>query len=161
MKKFTRIVATTDLSPEAAAAVQYAGHLAQGQGAKLTIVHVPQTTSMLFTDLGIPADLASLDAEIEAAARTQLEKWVARHLKKVEGVETVLETGITHEVICDVAARKKASVIVMATHGRRGIAHALLGSVTERVLRDAPCPVLVVRPPVLARKAAAKSGKKK
>ncbi|MFT4570023.1 MAG: universal stress protein A [Hyphomicrobiaceae bacterium] len=153
MKKFTRIVASTDLSPEGASAVQYAGHLAQAQGAKLIIVHVPQSTSMLFTDLGIPADLASLDAEIQSAAREQLERWVARHLKKLSGVETVLETGVTHEVICEVAARKKASVIVMATHGRRGLAHALLGSVTERVLRDAPCPVLVVRPPAKPRKA--------
>ena len=43
-----------------------------------------------------------------------------------------------------------AGLIVMSTHGRRGVGHIVLGSVTERVLREAPCPVLVVRPPVRA-----------
>jgi universal stress protein A len=147
MKKFTKILATTDLSSEAASAVRYAAHLAAGQGAKLILVHVPQSTSLMFTDLGIPVDLSQLDAELEAAARKKVESWASKHLRKVENVELVFEMGVTHEVICEVAARKKASVIVMATHGRKGLAHALLGSVTERVLRDAPCPVLVVRPP--------------
>lgn len=160
MKKFSRILTTTDLSSEAGAAVRYAAHLAAGQGAKLIVLHVPQSTSLMFTDLGIPVDLSLLDAEIEAAARKRIEGWVSKHLRKIAEVDLVLEMGVTHEVICDVAARKKASVIVMATHGRKGLAHALLGSVTERVLRDAPCPVLVVRPPK-PKTAAAKKGAKK
>jgi nucleotide-binding universal stress UspA family protein len=154
MKRFKHILATTDLSPESFAAVQYAAHLAEGQGAKLTILHVPQTTTLLFTDFAPPVDLLSLDRSIEAAARETLEGWVRRHLKNKGSVRIVIRAGVTHEVVCKAAEDAGASLIVMATHGRRGIGHVILGSVTERVLREAPCPVLVVRPPTPAVKKA-------
>ena len=150
MKRFKHILASTDLSPESFAAVQYAAHLAEGQGAKMTIVHVPQTTTLLFTDFAPPVDLMSLDRSIETAGREMLEGWVRRHMKANTGVRIVIRAGVTHEVICRAAEEAGASLIVMATHGRRGLGHVILGSVTERVLRDAPCPVLVVRPPVPA-----------
>lgn len=147
MKRFKHILASTDLSPESFAAVQYAAHLAEGQGARLTIVHIPQTTTLLFTDFAPPVDLLSLDRTIERAAREKLEAWVRRHVKSKAGVKVVIRAGVTHEVICKVADEVGASLLVMATHGRRGLGHVILGSVTERVLREAPCPVLVVRPP--------------
>ena len=161
MKRFKHILAATDLSPESFSAVQYAAHLAQGQGAKLTILHVPQTTTLLFTDFAPPVDLLSLDRTIEAAARETLESWVRRHLKGKATARIVIRAGVTHEVIARVASEAGASLIVMATHGRRGIGHVILGSVTERVLREAPCPVLVVRPPSPpVRKTKAKGAKK-
>ena len=160
MKRFKHIVATTDLSPESFAAVQYAAHLAEGQGAKLTILHVPQTTTLMFTDFAPPVDLLSLDRTIETAARETLESWVHRHVKSKVGVRVVIREGVTHEVICKAAEDTGANLIVMATHGRKGIGHVILGSVTERVLRGAPCPVLVVRPPAPPeKKAKAKAGK--
>lgn len=152
MKRFKHILATTDLSPESFAAVQYAAHLAEGQGAKLTILHVPQTTTLLFTDFAPPVDLLSLDRSIEAAARETLEGWVRRHMKSKAGARIVIRPGVTHDEICKAASDADASLIVMATHGRRGIGHVILGSVTERVLREAPCPVLVVRPPAPVKK---------
>ncbi len=161
MKRFKHILATTDLSPESFSAVQYAAHLAEGQGAKLTVVHVPQTTTLLFTDFTPPVDLLSLDRTIEAAARESLEGWVARHVKGKPGARIVIRAGVTHEVICKVAGEAGANLIVMATHGRRGLGHVILGSVTERVLREAPCPVLVVRPPAAKAKAKAKARAKK
>jgi len=154
MKRFKHILAATDLSPESFAAVQYAAHLAAGQAAKLTILHVPQTTTLLFTDFAPPVDLLSLDKTIEKAARDTLESWVRRHIKSTAGVRIVIRNGVTHEMICKTAADAGASLIVMATHGRKGLGHVILGSVTERVLREAPCPVLVVRPPSPAAKAA-------
>ncbi len=160
MKRFKIILAATDLSPEAGAAVAYAGHLARAEGAKLVVVNVPHSTTLLFTDFSPPIDMLDLDTQIEDAARGALTKWVSRHLKKVTNVEIVVRQGITHEVICDLAEEIGASVIVMATHGRKGLSHVLLGSVTERVLRQAPCPVLVVKPPVPA-KSAKKTSKKK
>ncbi|HYC57205.1 MAG TPA: universal stress protein [Candidatus Binatia bacterium] len=148
MKRFKHILAPTDLSPESFAAVQYAAHLAQAQGSKLTILHVAQVTTLLFTDFSPPIDLLALDKEIESAARQKLEGWIARHLKADVKPKVLLRSGVTHDVINETAAALEASLVVMATHGRRGLGHALLGSVTERVLREAPCPVLVVRPPV-------------
>lgn len=162
MKRFKHILATTDLSPESFAAVQYAAHLAEGQGARLTILHVPHTTTLLFTDFAPPVDLTTLDRSIEAAARETLEGWANRHIKSKITVRLVIRAGVTHEVVCQVAEEGKASLIVMATHGRKGLGHVILGSVTERVLREAPCPVLVVRPPsATEKKTKAKSSKAK
>src|SRR5690349_4744549 len=116
MKRFKTILATTDLSPESFAAVQCAAHLAEGQGAKLTVLHVPQTTTLLFTDFAPPVDLMSLDKTIEAAARETLEGWVRRHVKNPGSTRIVIRAGVTHEVVCKVAADSAASLIVMATH---------------------------------------------
>jgi nucleotide-binding universal stress UspA family protein len=159
MKRFKHIVATTDLSPESFSAVSYAAHLARSQGSKLTVVHVAHSTSLVFTDFAPPIDMVNIDAAIEQAAVEQLDEWVARHLHNVPRVDVTVRRGITHEVICEVAKEVDASVIVIATHGRKGIGHLFLGSVAERVIRDAPCPVLVVKPP--ADGASAGGGKKK
>jgi universal stress protein A len=160
MKRFKQILATTDLSPESFAAVQYAAHLAEGQGAKLAILHIPQTTTLLFTDFAPPVDLLSLDRSIETAARDALEAWARRHIKGKDTPRLIVRAGVTHEVICKTAAETGANLIVMATHGRRGFGHMLLGSVTERVLRDSPCPVLVVRPPEPSPKSEEKKAKR-
>jgi universal stress protein A len=149
MKRFKHIVTATDLAAPSLSAVAYAGHLAKGEGAKLTVVHVPHATSLAYTDFVPPIDMLNIDAAIEAGAREELERWCAKNLRKMP-VDVVVRSGVTHEVICDVARETGASVIVMATHGRKGFGHMVLGSVTERVLRDAPCPVLVVRPPAAA-----------
>jgi nucleotide-binding universal stress UspA family protein len=160
MSRFKHILASTDLSPESFAAVAYAGHLAKSDGAKLTVVHVPHSTSLAYTDFVPPIDMMNIDTAIEDAARAELEGWVARHLKGLRKVEVVLRGGVTHEVICRLAAEIGASVLVMATHGRKGLGHLLLGSVTERVLRDAPCPVLVVKPPAGSGKPRARAKRK-
>jgi nucleotide-binding universal stress UspA family protein len=152
MKRFKHIVATTDLSPESFPAVSYAGHLAKSEGAKLTVVHVPHSTSLAYTDFVPPIDMMNIDTAIEDAAREELEGWCRAHLKGVPKVSIVVRRGVTHDAICNVAREVGASVIVMATHGRNGLGHLVLGSVTERVLRDAPCPVLVIKPPVKSRR---------
>src|SRR5205085_1358578 len=96
MKRFKHILASTDLSPESFAAVHYAAHLAEGQGARLTILHIPQTTTLLFTDFAPPVDLMSLDRSIETAARETLEGWVRRHMKSRIVPRIVIRAGVTH-----------------------------------------------------------------
>jgi nucleotide-binding universal stress UspA family protein len=152
MKRFRHIVATTDLSPESLAAVAYAGHLAKAEGARLTVLHVPHSTSLVYTDFMLPIDMTSIDAAVESAVREELEGWCRKHLRGIPKVEVMLRSGITHETICAAAKEVGASVIVIATHGRSGFGHLILGSVTERVLRDAPCPVLVVKPHAIRRR---------
>jgi len=149
MARFGHLLAPTDLSPESFEAVLFAAELARDEGASLTILHVPHSTSLVYTDFAPPIDMLDIDAAIEKAAREQLEKWVAeREGTDLEGIEVavVVRPGITHETICEVAAELGVGLIVMATHGRKGLGHLVLGSVTERVLRDAPCPVLVTKP---------------
>jgi universal stress protein A len=173
MKHFKHVLATTDLSPESFSAVQYAAHLAEGQGAKLSIIHVVHSISLAYTDFVPPVDMVNIEAAIEDAAREKLDGWVRRHIKRASKVAIVLRKGIVDEAICDHAKECDASVIVIATHGRKGLGHVVLGSVAERVARNAPCPVLVVKPPkppvlvkkvsrkkVKSRKSGAKRGRK-
>lgn len=162
MKHFKHVLATTDLSPESFSAVQYAAHLAEGQAAKLTIIHVVHSISLAYTDFVPPVDMVNIEEAIEDAARDKLDAWVRRHIKRAAKVSIVLRKGVVDEAICDYAKECDASVIVIATHGRKGLGHVVLGSVAERVARNAPCPVLVVKPPkptVVVKKAARKASK--
>jgi nucleotide-binding universal stress UspA family protein len=147
MKRFKHILATTDLSSESMSAVQYAAHLAQAQNARLTVLHVAHSLSLAYAEFVPPVSMADIDLAIEKSAREELEKWVRSHLKKVPRVDAVVRRGVTHEVIADVAEEIGASVVVVATHGRKGVGRMVLGSVAEQVIRHAPCPVLVVKPP--------------
>ncbi|MBC8293444.1 MAG: universal stress protein [Proteobacteria bacterium] len=147
MKTFKKILAVTDLSSESLSAVSYAGHLARAQGASLVVLHVAHSTTVLFTEFVPGIDMTAIDEEIETAARERLGSWAKRHLRKVEQLELIVRRGLVPETVCEVAAETGASIIAMATHGRTGVGRMVLGSVTEKVLARAPCPVLVVRPP--------------
>ena len=167
MKHFKHVLATTDLSPESFSAVQYAAHLAEGQGAKLTVIHVVHSVSLAYTDFVPPVDMTRIEQAIEEAAREKLEHWVKRHVKRNAGVKIELRGGVVDEAICSFARECGASLIVIATHGRKGLTHVVLGSTAERVVRNAPCPVLVIKPPkptltvsAAGRKAARRSASK-
>ena len=82
MKHFKHVLATTDLSPESFSAVQYAAHLAEGPGAKLSILHVVHSVSLAYSDFVPPVDMTQIEEAIEEAAREKLEQWVKRHLKR-------------------------------------------------------------------------------
>jgi nucleotide-binding universal stress UspA family protein len=153
MKRFKKIVATTDLSPESLSTVRFAVHLATAQGASLAIVHVPESPAALYPEFEMPAKLDQLSAEMVRAARKKLEDWSRPYSKKLR-LEVIVQRGPTHETICAVARELDADLIVMSTHGRHGFGRVFLGSVTNRVLREAPCPVLVVRPDIDAKKKA-------
>jgi universal stress protein A len=158
MKRFRKILATTDLSSESLSTVRYAMHLAKAQNASLVVLHVPPFPSTVYPDAMIPIDLTAVAAEIEEAARRQLDRWVKRYAGQVR-VKALVRRGIAvQDTITAVAREVGASLIVMSTHGRKGLGHVLLGSVTERVLRDAPCPVLVVRPEHRAKSAGKRAG---
>jgi nucleotide-binding universal stress UspA family protein len=102
----------------------------------------------------MPADLEYLLRDRDPALRPPLEE-VADDLEPLlselqeAGIasEYVVEPGIPEQVLVEVARRTRADLIAMGTHGRSGLSHFFLGSVAERVLRTAPCPVLTARPP--------------
>ena len=156
MKRFRRILAATDLTSESLSGVTYAAHLARANDARLLVLHVPTSTTALYAEFLPPIDIAGFDDSIEAAAREHLERWARRNLGD-QGVSLQVRSGHASDTICKVAAEWDASLIVMATHGRKGLGHFALGSVTEQALRDAPCPVLTVNPWARRREVAAKS----
>jgi nucleotide-binding universal stress UspA family protein len=148
VKRFKSIVVATDLSPESLGVVSYAAHLAQAQEARLTIVHAAAAVSLAnYTHFVPKTDLDAVDQRVAAHAREALEKWVKRHVHKPADAEIVVAAGITDEVICEAAQDADADLLVVSSHGRDGLSRLVMGSVAERVIREAPCPVLVVKPP--------------
>ena len=142
------ILVPCDFSEYAEHAFTWALGLAEGQGAKVVVMHA----APLFSHLAYPesvyvVDLAKMEEELIADAEKRLQEFVAKKGTSTVTVETRAVLGDPFWEICQAAEREHADLIVMGSHGRTGLAHVLLGSVAERVVRHAPCPVLVARLP--------------
>jgi len=138
-----RILATTDFSPFANKAVDYAHALAEKSGAELHVLHITEDISEAVAQHGVSG---TFDPTEGTDDRTE---WLGRllgetgTLRRVEAVQVGKDVA---EKIIQYAKDKKIDVIVMATHGWSGLKHFWLGSIVEKVLRSAPCPVLALRP---------------
>lgn len=143
MLSFYTILHPTDLSEEAATALQVARALARdGKGRLVLLTVVPSSP---------PPIEAYVSAEVfdrDLAAAKQHISQLAATIDDVP-VTTVVESGDTGEVILRTAEDVQADLIVMGTHGRRGLGRLVMGSVAEFVVRLAPCPVLTIRPGVV------------
>jgi nucleotide-binding universal stress UspA family protein len=141
---FRQILCAIDFSDTAEAARETAVELAHTHGGELVLVHV-------FTEFPLYPEVAAVEVE---RVWNEQRQWVERSLAdRVEaatgrGVRArwLLETGVPAEAIADTAARIGADLIVIGTHGRTGMTRLVVGSVAERVVRLAPCPVLCVKP---------------
>lgn len=140
-RNFTTIIVPTDFSYASDAALGYARLLAARFGASLHLLHVVDEAgswSEVYAAIPDIQDRLSLDA-----AR-RLEAMAACLPPPLQATSAVV-CGAPVSTIVKEAESKGADLIVMGTHGRRGVGHLLLGSVAERVVRLAPCPVLTVR----------------
>jgi nucleotide-binding universal stress UspA family protein len=139
------ILVPTDFSDGSIRAFETALDMARDSGARLTLFHVHHVPASVFPDVILPIG-PELMRNVEHSVELVLDKW--RDRAAAEGVPADIRTsfGATHEEICAAADEVGADLIVIGTHGRSGISHALLGSVAEKVVRKAPCPVLTVRP---------------
>jgi nucleotide-binding universal stress UspA family protein len=138
-----RILATTDFSPFSTRAVEYAHALAERVGAELHVLHVTPDISDAVAQHGVSGMFDPADAPDE---RTE---WLGRLLGEtgtIRHVEAVLVGKDVAGSITRYASDKNIDLIVMATHGRSGLVRLWLGSIVEKVLRSAPCPVLALRP---------------
>ena len=138
------IVHPTDFSRASEAAFMRAIDLAKRDGAELILVHVLETLSPFLAD-GSSVHYTQLQASLEAKARLNLERMLVRAKRAGVPASDVLLEGSPAEKIVRLAKERGASVIVMGTRGRTGFKELLLGSVAERVIGLAPCPVLTVR----------------
>ena len=145
MSRIKRILVPTDFSPTAEIALQYAIDLAPA-GASIHVIHVVDVTGLLasYPD-GMYVDPAALRADLVAEAQTRLCDAVRKVPSEYATVSTEVFVGRPVGAIVEAAKMRKADLIVMGTHGRGALAHLVLGSVAERVLRTAQCPVLTVR----------------
>jgi len=137
-----RILVPTDFSECAEQARSYAAELAKRFASEVHLLHVVAPLALPGYVGPIPEDLL----HPEEGARKELEAWDEPALKEAKQVIRAVSMGTPFVEVIRYARDRNVDLIVMGTHGRSGIAHALIGSVTERVVRKSPCPVLTVRP---------------
>ena len=114
-------------------------------GAKLTLLHVVEPVAT--PDFANSFPLMMENDKLMVECKAQLQLLVKQHAIDPKLVEkTLVRQGRSFHEIADAARTLKTDLIIMSTHGYTGLKHALLGSTAERVVRHAPCPVLVVRP---------------
>lgn len=133
----------TDFSAGSEVALDYAVRLAGKLDAKIHLLNVIGA-QLIGTEYGVPVTTALME-ELILREQGRLEQLVASRAGNASFGPVILETGDARAQIEQVARRIGADLIVMGTHGRRGVSRWLLGSVAEAVLRVAPCPVLLVR----------------
>ncbi len=141
--KLGRILVPLDFSEHSLKALHYAQALAAQFGAELLVVNIVE-------QVVYPGDWSYLPVAVSdfAAEKRQeiLEKLTTLTANSAEKVTPMVRLGRAWQEIVQIAEEQKADLIVIATHGYTGLKHALLGSVAEKVVRHAPCPVLTVRP---------------
>lgn len=143
MTTFKHVLVATDFSAPSQVALNYGRDLARPSGATLHLLHVIQEIPTYYgSEVGL--EVANIERNIEASVQREFDAALA-------GLDAgvVVRTAISHaaniaEAINAYAAANHADIIVVGTHGRGAVSRFLMGSVAERVVRSAPCPVLTV-----------------
>ena len=148
MLRLQRILCPTDFSEFSAKAYDYAYSLGRRYGAKVFVEHVIQPMTYAYPYYAFPDSVTELYSDLSKHAEEQLQELVKTH--SWNGVQSyvAVQTGPVPESILSFAEKNAVDLIVMGTHGRRGLNRVTMGSVTGNVLRRARCPVLAVRSPL-------------
>src|SRR5262245_32959128 len=144
-----KVLVATDFSEPSDVALAYGRELARTFNASLTVLHIADDSAASgYGPDGIVFYDPNVQRQIEAAARTRIRAMVSDEDRDVLRAQTVVRTSSpTAGAIVQFAKDANIDLIVMGTHGRGAVAQLLMGSVAERVVRLAPCPVLTVRHP--------------
>jgi universal stress protein A len=147
MIEIQSILAPTDFSSHAEVALRYAVGLAERLGARLHLLHVlPDVVVPVGPDPTLTPSLPpEYYTETEEQSRQALLHLIDATWGKAPSIEVSVRWGSPVDSIVGYAADHKIDLVVIATHGRTGLSHVLLGSVAERIVREAPCPVLTIR----------------
>ena len=143
----TRILVPTDFSEPSEAALAYARTLARQFGATFHLLHVveaPFVTGPFSSEMYIH-ESPGVQAELIQDAKLRLARRLLPSDKALYSATKEVIVGLAAKTIVQYAAEQNFDLIVMGTHGRTGLAHLLMGSVAEHVVRAAPCPVLTTR----------------
>ena len=144
-----KVICPVDFSPNSDHALRYAVAMTETHGAELVLLHVMEMPDYALPEgtLAVGVTAVDLVRELEAGCRRQLDELAQSVRTDVVRVTTLLATGVPFIEIVRAARDQGADLIVMGTHGRTGLAHMMIGSVAEKVVRKAPCPVLTVKHP--------------
>jgi nucleotide-binding universal stress UspA family protein len=143
MQTLKHILVSTDFSPSSSNAIELAITLATQFDAELTLMHVWDLPVYPYMELTVGT--ADVTASIERAATECLETQLKKVQARLPRAKSKLMMGLPWQQIVEASKECKADLLVMGTHGRRGIEHALMGSVAEKLVRLSPIPVLTVR----------------
>jgi nucleotide-binding universal stress UspA family protein len=141
-----RILAPTDFSELSKQGLTSALELAEAFGAKLLLLHVVEPPPYPVEGI-VPSPLgATLLDDLERQASNDLTQMLPEARRSKVEVARRVVVGVPYRKIVEVAEEEKSDLIIMTTHGRTGLSHLVMGSVTEKIVRTAPCPVLTIRP---------------
>jgi nucleotide-binding universal stress UspA family protein len=138
-----RILIPVDFSDTAAAAAEYGCELAARLGARVTLLHV-LSSGIISTPDAVFAPTPEEQLAMSRAARAHLRSIAEKLDHDGLVIDCLAVEGVAAGTIREIAGREHADLIVMGTHGRRGVSQLLLGSVPEYLIRHAPCPVLTI-----------------
>ncbi len=143
--KIKKILFPTDFTEGSKNALPYAVDMAKTYGAKLYLMHVIYDIA---TASGLHVPHASVDqmySELQETAKKELERFGLRDREGLKDVEFSINRGVPYEEILKFAKDNNIDLIVIGTHGRKGLDRVLFGSTAERVVRNSSCPVMTVR----------------
>ena len=169
MKKLKRILAATDFSSFSQEALDYAVYLTKELEGELYVLHIFQEPLTLPSaeTFNVKKMMNIVEGRSKGSLAPEISQWMldVREVEgkrlsalveslgsQVENVTPIFKMGIPFPEIIKTALDIEAHLLILGTHGRTGMAHFLLGSVAEKVVRQAPCPVLTVRPKALEAK---------
>ena len=142
------VLVATDFSEPSGAALDYGRELARTFKATLHVLHVADSVTFQYGVEGYSPALPELQHDVEEAARRELERAITDEDRVALRARPVIVTAVGKAAsIVGYASENRIDLIVMGTHGRGAISHLLMGSVAERVVRTARCPVLTVHHP--------------
>ena len=145
MAEIKNILFPVDFTEASERVASYARLFAEKFEARLYVVFIVEDI-MRYAGFYVPhTALEKLEKELLEGAQKRMEDFVSEYLSGLE-VEPLVLTGEVAAKICEVAREKGIDLIIMGTHGRKGLERALFGSVAEKVVKTAPCPVLTVNP---------------
>ena len=147
MPKIERILCPIDFSEFSVTAYDYAQSLAWHYKATLFVEHVIDSLTYYYPCYAFPESYNDLRRKLRADAGQQLEEFAKKHSWRGLQPQCEVGDGVTRDMILDFAQAQAVNLIVMGTHGLRGFDRLAVGSVTEKILRKAHCPVLAVRKP--------------
>jgi nucleotide-binding universal stress UspA family protein len=146
-----RILVPTDFSTYADYAMRHAADLAKDFGAELLLLHVvPEGDLRAMYDYPPDFPLEQILADQKKIVEQRFAEIVTNEQKRGVQAKSLIYSGKAYEEIIQTAKAHTVDLIVIATHGRTGLSHVFLGSVAEKVVRLAPCPVLTIKPPAQA-----------
>ncbi len=145
LKEFKKILVPTDYSEMSLSALEYALTFSRMFGAQIYLFHTLDTIPVLSLE-SMDLTTESVIYETEQNAKSDLHAFKVSRIGEIPNLTEVVRKGVAEDQIVKFATEEDIDLIIMATHGRSGIAHILMGSVAEKVVQRSEVPVLTVKP---------------